>query len=82
MAEIRGKRPFVISRSSFSGLGHYAGHWSGDVYSTWYDMKYTIPGKTKILNCSQVTDQNLTLFSFFIVRIIELQYFWGTINGS
>lgn len=43
MAEIRGKRPFVISRSSFSGLGHYAGHWSGDVYSTWYDMKYTIP---------------------------------------
>ncbi|KAK5642360.1 hypothetical protein RI129_008527 [Pyrocoelia pectoralis] len=43
LAEIRNKRPVVISRSSFPGLGHYAGHWSGDVRSKWYDMKYTIP---------------------------------------
>lgn len=43
MAEIRGKRPMVISRSSFPGLGRYAGHWSGDVVSAWLDMKYTIP---------------------------------------
>ncbi|KAF5269885.1 hypothetical protein FQR65_LT05683 [Abscondita terminalis] len=43
LADIRGKRPLVISRSSFPGLGRYAGHWSGDVYSKWYDMKYTIP---------------------------------------
>ncbi|KAK4877010.1 hypothetical protein RN001_009516 [Aquatica leii] len=43
LAEIRSNRPLVISRASFPGLGHYAGHWSGDVYSKWYDMKYTIP---------------------------------------
>ncbi|CAH0546035.1 unnamed protein product [Brassicogethes aeneus] len=43
LAEIRGKRPVVISRSTFPGLGHYAGHWSGDVVSAWVDMKYTIP---------------------------------------
>lgn len=43
LAEIRGKRPVAISRSTFPGLGHYAGHWSGDVYSKWIDMKYSIP---------------------------------------
>ncbi|XP_018325921.1 lysosomal alpha-glucosidase isoform X3 [Agrilus planipennis] len=43
LAEITGKRPMIISRSSFPGLGRYSGHWSGDVVSTWYDMKCTIP---------------------------------------
>jgi lysosomal alpha-glucosidase len=43
MAEIREKRPFVISRSTFAGHGQYAGHWSGDIQSSWYDMKKTIP---------------------------------------
>lgn len=45
MAEIRGKRPMVISRSTFAGHGHYAGHWSGDVYSEWHDMRYSVPRK-------------------------------------
>ncbi|XP_045462356.1 lysosomal alpha-glucosidase-like [Harmonia axyridis] len=43
LAEIRGKRPMVISRSTFPGIGNYAGHWSGDVWSAWLDMKYSIP---------------------------------------
>ncbi|XP_065342512.1 lysosomal alpha-glucosidase-like [Cloeon dipterum] len=43
MAEIRERRPFVISRSTFAGQGHFAGHWSGDVASTWYDMRKTLP---------------------------------------
>lgn len=43
MATIRAKRPFIISRSSFPGLGKYAGHWSGDVVSEWKDMKFSVP---------------------------------------
>ncbi|KAG8182551.1 hypothetical protein JTE90_002085 [Oedothorax gibbosus] len=40
---IRKKRPFIISRASFSGQGAQSGHWSGDVFSNWEDMRYTIP---------------------------------------
>lgn len=43
LATIRAKRPFIISRSSFPGLGKYAGHWSGDVVSEWKDMKFSVP---------------------------------------
>ncbi|XP_026325034.1 lysosomal alpha-glucosidase-like [Hyposmocoma kahamanoa] len=43
LQEIRGKRPFIISRASYPGLGHYAGHWTGDILSTWEEMRMTIP---------------------------------------
>lgn len=43
LVKIRNKRPFVISRSNFPTLGRYAGHWTGDVESTWEQLYYTIP---------------------------------------
>ncbi|CAF4864828.1 unnamed protein product [Pieris macdunnoughi] len=43
LIEIRGKRPLTISRGSSPGMGHYAGHWSGDVFSKWHDLKASIP---------------------------------------
>uniref|UniRef100_A0A8C0Y2K0 Lysosomal alpha-glucosidase n=9 Tax=Castor canadensis TaxID=51338 RepID=A0A8C0Y2K0_CASCN len=43
LEKARGTRPFVISRSTFSGHGRYAGHWTGDVWSSWEQLYYSVP---------------------------------------
>ncbi|XP_071953702.1 lysosomal alpha-glucosidase-like isoform X1 [Antedon mediterranea] len=44
LINIRNKRPFIISRSTFPGSGQYGGHWLGDNDSEWSDMYYSITG--------------------------------------
>ncbi|KAL3218506.1 hypothetical protein MRX96_050696 [Rhipicephalus microplus] len=43
LVEIRQKRPFIISRATSSGQGAWSGHWSGDIESSWEDMRLSIP---------------------------------------
>ncbi|XP_062874741.1 lysosomal alpha-glucosidase [Trichomycterus rosablanca] len=43
LLKVRGSRPFVLSRSSFPGLGRFSGHWTGDVRSDWEQLRYSIP---------------------------------------
>ncbi|KNC71642.1 hypothetical protein SARC_15817, partial [Sphaeroforma arctica JP610] len=38
----RGKRSFIITRSTFPGTGQHAGHWTGDNHATWEDMWLSI----------------------------------------
>ena len=42
LKQITGKRPFIISRSTFPGQGLYGGHWSGDVISDWTNLRRSI----------------------------------------
>lgn len=44
LEQVRGKRAFVLSRSTFAGHGHYAAHWLGDNVSDYDDLYEAIPG--------------------------------------
>ncbi|KAG1898688.1 glycoside hydrolase family 31 protein [Suillus fuscotomentosus] len=41
---IPGKRPFLISRSTFPSAGKWTGHWLGDNYSKWQYLYLNIQG--------------------------------------
>lgn len=45
LLKVKSTRPFVLSRSSFPGLGRFSAHWTGDVQSDWEQLHFSIPGE-------------------------------------
>ncbi|KAK9790964.1 hypothetical protein WJX73_005820 [Symbiochloris irregularis] len=43
LINLRGKRPFILTRATWLGSGAYAAHWTGDTLSAEQDMVWTIP---------------------------------------
>lgn len=41
--ELLQKNPFILTRATFPGSGKFSIHWTGDVYSSFIFMKFSIP---------------------------------------
>lgn len=68
------KRAFIISRATFLGQGQYSGHWSGDIFSSWEDLKFSIPSECSFTNNLESNIKLVTLLLDIVYKLITLLF--------
>ena len=86
LRQIRQKRALVVSRSTSPMQGHYGAHWTGDVESTWEDMRLSIPSesmKSFLFRLMQIVPHEiLSTFSLQPIDIINMNMFGIPMVGA
>uniref|UniRef100_A0A8B9JBS8 Maltase n=1 Tax=Astyanax mexicanus TaxID=7994 RepID=A0A8B9JBS8_ASTMX len=67
-------RSFILTRSSFPGVGKYSGHWLGDNAANWNDIKWAIPGMLEfsLFGVPYVSMRSMRLFLNIYYKIFFL----------
>lgn len=78
LENVRKKRPFVLSRSSYPGIGRFSGVWTGDVRSDWEQLRFSIPGEEmQCLKCPILSRFQWFHLDFFFLNLwLHLTHGW------